>query len=414
MRCTIVTIGTELLIGQVIDTNSAFIGEKMNELGIEIASRISVADKKHDMLNAFIRATDDADLVIVTGGLGPTNDDITKKVIAEFLGVDMYFDENQFSLIQAFFEKLGRKATEAHKNQCFFPFGTSFLENKLGTAQGMLIKYKDKTIICLPGVPYEMKYIVNNGIIPLLKTSQSAYIFHKTIQTSGIGETDLADKIVDIESKLPENMDLAYLPSLGKVRVRVSGKSNNKLQIEEQVNRISDEISSRFGKYVFGYNEDDLSSTIGILLKERNLTLGLAESCTGGMIASQIVQVPGSSAYFEGGLVTYSDRLKHEILGVKLETLEMHGAVSEEVVKEMVIGTLSKLDVDVALSVSGIAGPTGGTDEKPVGTIWMCIGNKDQMFTRKIQTGRDRSKNIEYTSNLALNLIRLFLTDNLN
>ena len=414
MKASIITIGTELLIGQIIDTNSAYLGKALESVGVEIVSKLSVNDTREDMLKAFGRGIEDADIIIVTGGLGPTRDDITKKVIAEFLGVEMYFDDNEYENIQAFFTKINRPIQEAHKQQCYFPTGVKFLENNIGTAPGMLFEHKGKKIISMPGVPYEMKHIVENHVLELLKGEQDFHLLHKTIQTAGIGETVLADLIEDIEDDLPAHIKLAYLPSLGKVRVRISIRGNDLSAIQTELDTYEKNIVERFGDYMFGYDDDSLEKVVGCLLKDQNKRLGLAESCTGGKISSLITSVSGSSAYFEGSIVSYTNRLKHEKLNVKSETLDAFGAVSEETVKEMVKGAIELLKVDVAVSVSGIAGPSGGTDEKPVGLVYICVGDSENQHVRKLTLLKDRIKNIEYSSNAALNLLRLYLENKIS
>jgi len=413
MKASIVTIGTEILIGQIIDTNSAYLGEKLGEVGVEIVSRFAVSDKREDMLNAFERAKNDSDLVLITGGLGPTKDDITKKVLAEFFERDLYFDERQYEVLKVFFKMINRPTTQAHKNQCLFPTNTEFLPNGMGTAPGMLFEFQDTIFISMPGVPYEMKHITENHVVPLLLSKQENYIYHYTIQTAGSGESVLAEMIEDIEDGLPSHIDIAYLPSLGKVRVRVSGTGVNKVAIEKEVHDIVEQIIDRIRKFVFGENLDTLESKVGEIMKEQGLSLACAESCTGGSISRLITSVSGSSAYFEGTVVSYSNRIKQEILGVKQESLEKYGAVSEQVVEEMISGALQVMNTDYAIAVSGIAGPTGGTDEKPVGTIYIGVGNTDQQHIRRLQLTKNREKNIEYTSYAALNLLRRMLTGDL-
>lgn len=414
MKCSIITIGTELLIGQVIDTNSAWLGKELADIGIQIASRFSISDNRNDMIKAFSRAEEDADLILITGGLGPTKDDITKVVLAEYFGVEMYFDEDQYTRIQSFFKQLNRPITEAHKNQCYFPSNVELIENNMGTAAGMLFHFHGKKFISMPGVPYEMKYIMQHGVLPELAKQSPVNIVHSTIQTAGVGETILADLIEDIEENLPPHLSLAYLPSLGKVRVRVSGVAEDEESLKSEINEYTKKIVERFGKYVFGYGEDSLQQVVGEQLKAKGLMLGTAESCTGGSVAKLITSVPGSSNYFEGSVVSYTNELKRSLLQVKVNTLDNYGAVSEETVIEMVRGTIKLLNVDVAVSVSGIAGPGGGTPEKPVGTVWLCVGNKEKQFTKKLSLLKDRDKNIEYSSFAALNMLRLFLDEKLS
>ncbi len=409
MKASIVTIGTEILIGQIIDTNSAYLGEKLGETGVEIASRFSVSDNKKDMLKVLKRAQEDADIVIITGGLGPTKDDITKKVLAEYFGREMYFDENQYEILKEFFVKINRPTTRAHKEQCNFPVNTEFLSNAMGTAPGMLFTFEDTLFLSMPGVPYEMKYITENHVVPLLLSKRENHIYHHTIQTAGTGESVLAELIEDIEDGLPEHIDIAYLPSLGKVRVRVSGTGLSESSIKAEVNTVVEQIESRISKFVFGKNQDSIESKVGELLKSNSATLSCAESCTGGNISRLITSVPGSSAYFEGAIISYSNRLKREKLGVKEESLKKFGAVSQEVVEEMIDGALSALGTDYAIAVSGIAGPGGGTKEKPVGTIYIGVGSQSNKHIRRLQLTKNRAKNIEYTSYAAMNLLRLFI-----
>ncbi len=414
MKASIITIGTEILIGQIVDTNSAYLGEKLGEAGVTIVSRFSVSDQKDDMFKALERAQNDADLVILTGGLGPTKDDITKKVLAEYFGRGMYFDAKQYDRLKEFFKRINRPTTKAHEEQCFFPQNTIFMENAMGTAPGMLFHFGDTQFISMPGVPYEMKYIVENHVIPFIEKQRNEFLYHYTIQTAGCGESVLAEKIEDIETNLENHLSIAYLPSLGKVRIRVSGHGTKEEQLQADVDRTVNQIIERVSKYVFGENTDSLQSILGELLKEQQCTIGCAESCTGGLISNLITSVSGSSAYYQGSIISYSNRLKKELLGVKEEILDEYGAVSHQVVTQMVKGCIDKLGTDYAIAVSGIAGPTGGTPEKPVGTIYIGVGNKDDVSVKKLQLTKNRSKNIEYTAYAALNFMRLFIQGKLS
>ncbi len=413
MKASIITIGTEILIGQIIDTNSAFLGEKLGEAGVEVVSRFSVSDRKEDMLKAFSRAQEDADFVIMTGGLGPTKDDITKKVLAEYFGREMYFDKEQYEILKSFFERIQRPTTDAHKLQSYFPENTIFFRNKMGTAPGMLFNFGDTQFISMPGVPYEMKHIVETHVLPFILAKRKTHIFHQTIQTAGCGESVLAEMIEDIEDNLAPHLSLAYLPSLGKVRIRISGTGTDKAELESEVMDLANRIESRVEKFVFGRNMDTLESKLGEILKEKSKTIGCAESCTGGNISKLIASVPGSSAYFEGSVISYSYGLKEDLLDVKNATLLEFGAVSEEVVKEMLSGALQHLKTDYAIAVSGIAGPTGGTPTKPVGTIYVGVGSKEKVYVKRLQLTKNREKNIEYTSYAALNFMRLFILNRL-
>ena len=407
----IVTIGDELLIGQVIDTNSAWLGEKLNALGITILEKVTVSDTPLGIMKVLARASSSSDIVILTGGLGPTKDDITKKVLAEFYGDKMVFDQDTYRRIMKLFERWGKSTTEAHKEQCYMPSSASLLANNMGTAPGMMFTKKDHLLISMPGVPYEMKYLMDKYVLPhLAENYLGSAIVHKTIQTAGEGESRIADRIQPIIDTFPSHLSMAYLPNLGKVRLRLTASGTNKNELQSEVNYYSNLISEELGDLVFGFDHDNLVTAIGKLCLEKNITIGTAESCTGGKVASMIVNESGSSAFYEGSLITYSNELKMKKLGVKTETLKSYGAVSEETVKEMVTGSISALHVDVTVAISGIAGPTGGSDEKPVGTIWMACGNKSRVVTKLIKAGKNREKNIEYASNYALDLMRKFLS----
>ena len=409
-KAVILTIGDELLIGQTVDTNSAWMGEKLSSLGIDIVEKITVSDSRSGIMSGLERAIEKAEIVLITGGLGPTKDDITKKVMAEYFGMGMRFDEATYERIKKLFARWGRSTTKAHKEQCYMPDGASILENKMGTAPGMLFEQENTIIVSMPGIPYEMKYIMENSVIPLLKENYTKHkIVHHTILTAGEGESRIADKIEDIVVRFPENISIAYLPNLGSVKLRLTANGEDETKLKSEVLSFANEIEHNLGDLVYGYDKETLSSAIGKIAIEKGLSIGTAESCTGGLVSSKIVQTAGSSEYFLGSVTTYSNELKHKILGVQLETLETHGAVSEETVKEMVIGANKHLGVDVSVAISGIAGPSGGTEQKPVGTIWIACGNESKIDTLKISAGKNRVKNIEYASNYALNVLRKFL-----
>jgi nicotinamide-nucleotide amidase len=343
--------------------------------------------------------------------LGPTKDDITKKAIAEFYGEGFVFSQETFNRIVRFMERLGRTATDGHREQCFMPQNAKLLYNKMGTAPGMWMEEGDTVVVSMPGVPYEMKYLMEYEVIPLLKSRfPGEPILHRTILTVGEGESRIAERIADFENNLPEEVGLSYLPNLGRVRLRLTAKGKSavelRLLLDEQVERLSQLIP----ELIFGFEEQTLEGVVGALLKERRLTIGTAESCTGGYLAHQITSVSGSSAYFTGSVIAYSNQVKINQLGVSEETLQQHGAVSEPVVEQMVRGTLELLGTDLAISTSGIAGPTGGTPQKPVGTIWLAVGNREKIVTRKLQLGKDRLKNIQYATVQALNMLRQFVT----
>jgi len=410
MKIHLITIGDEILIGQVVDTNSAWMARQLNLIGARIHGITSIPDEQHDIHTALNRALQEVDAVLITGGLGPTKDDVTKKALADFVGKELVFHEPTYQRILRFFEKLGKSATEAHRLQSYMPEGAELLHNKMGTAPGMWFEYKGKVIVSMPGVPYEMKYLMEKEVIPRLKDFfPSLPVAHRTILTAGEGESRIAERVSNIEEHLPAHIKLAYLPNLGQVRLRLSGSHNDKEQLHKELDHYASLIKAALPELVFGEESDHLQAAVGRLLKERGLTISTAESCTGGYLAHLITTVPGSSAYFMGSIIAYDNRIKQQLLQVKLETLQEYGAVSEQTVIEMVKGAVQRLGTDIAVAVSGIAGPGGGTPEKPVGTIWMAVGNADSVNTRLLYAGKNRQKNIEYTASHALNFIRQYL-----
>ena len=409
-RVSLITIGDEILIGQIVDTNSSWLGKRLTDLGMEVVKRFSVGDLHEDILATLKLAHTQSDLVLITGGLGPTKDDITKQAICEYFGVETYFDEENFEWIKQVFAKYGRQPQTSHKMQCHLPIGCRKLKNRMGTAPGMLMEKDDTTYIFMPGVPIEMKYIFEHSVEDLILTQfETLPIFYRTILTAGIGESVIAERISDVEINLHENLKIAYLPGLSQVRVRVLAKGLK----EEMARRLVDEttlkISDILGDAVFGYDEDTLSRALGRLLKDKNKKLTLAESCTGGYIGHLITSEAGASDYFVGSIISYSNELKMKELGVESSTLSAHGAVSEQTVIEMANGALQRYGADIALSVSGIAGPEGGSPEKPVGTIWMCVTDGNKSKTKMLTLPRTRLVNIQQAGIIGLNLIRKFL-----
>ena len=411
MQAAIITVGDEILIGQVIDTNSAYLGQKLSEIGIQLKKTFSVGDQHNEIILGLSQALNESDIVFMTGGLGPTKDDITKKAIADFLGVELFFHQETFDRIKRIFDRMERPMSPSHNDQCLMPQGVHILKNSMGTAPGMLFYHQGKRIISMPGVPYEMKSIMEEEVMPILRAESPNVILHKTILTCGVGETTIENKISDIVSSFPPNIKIAYLPALAQVRLRISGIGQNESELQQLVTHYTNLISDRISDVVYGYGETSLEKEIYGLGIERGLKIGTAESCTGGLIASKLVSVPGSSAYFMGGIVAYSNDIKINILKVDKDTLAEHGAVSEATVMEMVDGAIEVLGVDMAVAVSGIAGPDGGTLEKPVGTIWICAGSRQHKVTYLLKAGKDREKNIEIASVYALNLLRKFISE---
>ncbi len=410
MQAQVITIGDEILIGQIIDSNSAWIGEQLNLQGIKIKNILSISDDRDAIIDALKMACEEVDLILITGGLGPTKDDITKFAIAEFLEDDLVYDQNTFDRITKLFARFGRKTTDAHKAQCYMPSKAKLLINKMGTAPGMLFEYRDTIIVSMPGVPYEMKYLMTNEVLPYLRAKGSdIHIKHKTIRTAGEGESRIAKHIEDIVTEFPDYLKIAYLPSLGTVRLRISGEHQDAALLESSIEQYRLKLIQRLGDLVFGYDKDLLQDAILKLANHKSQKIATAESCTGGMIASRLTSVSGSSSYFQGSIIAYSNDIKRNLLDVKSETLSSYGAVSENTVIEMVSGALKLLNVDVAVAVSGIAGPTGGTNDKPVGTIWIAVGNQNETKTLRLNLSKDRQKNVEYTTHAAMNMLRKFL-----
>lgn len=410
MNVSLLTIGDELLIGQVVDTNSAWIGQHLNLAGYQVSGIFSVGDTQEAIHFGITRALERADVVLITGGLGPTKDDITKHALATFLGVELVFHEPTFIRIGKIFEKFNRPVQEAHRLQAMLPSNAEVLPNKMGTAPGMWMEWNGKVLVSMPGVPYEMHYLMEYEVLPKLKmTFPGTPIAHRTLLTVGEGESIIADRLSHWEDALPKHIKLAYLPSLGQVRLRLTGTGKNEQELQALLDQKAAELAELVQDCLFGTEQTRLEAALGQMLKARGLRIALAESCTGGNIAHLLTSISGASDYFEGSIVAYSNTIKTTVLGVSPKTLEEHGAVSEACVREMVAGALRVFHTDIALAISGIAGPGGGTPEKPVGTIWIAVGNHQSVSTLKIHAGKDRLKNIQFSSVMALNQLRLFL-----
>ncbi|WP_353481693.1 competence/damage-inducible protein A [Haliscomenobacter sp.] len=410
MKISILTVGDEILIGQIVDTNSAWMGQQLNLAGARVETVISVGDTMAAIHTGLREAMEQADVILMTGGLGPTKDDITKKALAEYMGVDMVFHDPTFERIKKMFEVWARPMNEAHRLQCYMPANAEILTNKMGTAPGMWMEYEGKVIVSMPGVPYEMQYLMEHEVLPKLKQRFPGQpIAHRTILTVGEGESHIAEKLEDFEEGLPEGFKLAYLPHIAQVRLRITGTGMDEAALHQILDEKAEILKERFADIIYGYDKDTLEGAIGNMLKERGLTLATAESCTGGYLAHRITSVAGASEYFLGSVISYSNAVKMNVLGVKPETLDTHGAVSKQTVIEMAEGALKVLSADVAIAISGIAGPGGGSDTKPVGLAWMAVSNGTNTRTFSIRAGKDREKNIQYFTIHALNQIRQFL-----
>ncbi len=416
MKAEIITIGDEILYGQTIDTNSAWLGTQLHAMGIEVREILSISDRRESILEALKRAASRADLILTTGGLGPTSDDITKKTLAEYFGVGLKRNKAVEEEVKALFRRWNREASPANLAQAELPENCEALSNKLGTAPGMLFKEKGKVFVSMPGVPHEMRAIFQNELAPRLrKLWKLPAIRHYFVMTAGMGESHIASLLRDFEEKLPQNVGLAYLPSLGMVKLRLTARGENGEELDALLESLGNELAALLTDIVFYSGRDEkmsISKAVGQLLLERKARLATAESCTGGKIAADITAIPGASHYFEGSVVAYSNRVKMKVLGVRPETLEKHGAVSEETVREMAEGVCKLLATDYAIAVSGIAGPGGGSPQKPVGTVWTAIASPAGVRTKLLHLGGGRREIIQLTSNLALNLLRRSILQN--
>ncbi|CAG5016356.1 Nicotinamide-nucleotide amidohydrolase PncC [Dyadobacter sp. CECT 9275] len=407
IRAEIITIGDEILFGQITDTNTQWIGAQLTGIGIRPVRKTSVGDTKSDILDALSAASNRVEVVIVTGGLGPTKDDITKHTFCEYFGSELKINEQALSFITDFFAKRGRAMTELNRQQAALPTNAVYIPNQWGTAPGMWFEKEGVIYVSLPGVPYEMKNLMEFEILPRLKSRYHTYVIkHKSIRTIGVGESFLAEKIEAWEDALPPHIRLAYLPHFGQVKLRLTatGLDENILdqELEAQVKLVMPLIEEN----VFGYDNDELEAVIGSLLETNKATVGTAESCTGGLVAHQLTSVPGSSRYFEGSVVSYSNEVKQNVLGVSEETLKLYGAVSEQTAIEMAEGAKRLLGTTFAVSTTGIAGPDGGTADKPVGTVWIACATPSGTYTQLLNLKSSRKVNIEMTSSYVLNLLR--------
>lgn len=413
MRAEILTIGDEILIGQITNTNSVWIAQQLNLLGIKVVHMSSVSDDKEAIIKAFDDAATRAEFVFITGGLGPTKDDITKKTFAEYFNTILEIDERVLNTVKGFFERRNRELTEINRQQALVPKGCIVIENKNGTAPGMWMKKGNTVFISMPGVPYEMKSMMSELILPKIKSENKLpHIYHKTVLTQGLGESFLAEKIEKWEDALAENnIKLAYLPQPGIVRLRLSTFGENSEVLKSVIENEIEKLRKIIPEYIYGYenygeDQPGLEKIVSELLRERKLRVSLAESCTGGYIASLFTSLAGSSDIFNGSIVPYQNQIKHELLHVDAALFETVGAVSKECVIQMANETRKKFHTDYAIATSGIAGPAGGTAEKPVGTVWVAVASPEKTIALKFLFGDNRQRNIQMTANAALNMLR--------
>lgn len=406
MLAEIITIGDEILIGQIVDTNSAWMAKQLNLIGIKVKQITSVSDDETHILEALKLAEDRADIVLITGGLGPTKDDITKQTMAKYFNMGFRRDEKTLEHVTGIFARLKRPMIESNIMQADVPDGCVVIQNKNGTAPCMWFDHNGKIFVSLPGVPHEMMYLMDDEILPRLKNAfQLPVIVHKTILTSGIGESFLAQQIAKVEEILPVHIKLAYLPRLGQVRLRLSGTGTDENLLRAEVEGYAQKLIAEIKPFVMVEDDIPLEKAILDIMQAKQLTLSTAESCTGGYIAHLITQHPGCSAVYAGGAVAYSYELKESILGVLDSTLSSFGAVSEQTVVEMAAGAVKHFNTNYAVAVSGIAGPDGGTPDKPVGTVWIAVATKTDVQAKVFNFGNKRLQNIERSAIAALAMI---------
>jgi nicotinamide-nucleotide amidase len=407
MKAEIITIGDELLIGQTIDTNSAWIGAELSGIGFEVVQITSISDKKEHIIRTLREKTGRCDVVLITGGLGPTSDDITKTALCEFFETRLIINEEVLKGIEKMLLRRNFVMNKNNRLQAEVPESCKVLSNATGTAPGMWFEKEGTIFISMPGVPFEMKHIMTRHVIPELKTRfTSHHIIHRNIMTYGGYEAKLAEILSDFEAALPENIKLAYLPSFGIIKLRLTGTGLDKDKVSEEVERQVGKLYQIIPEIIYGENEELPEKVIGKLLKKNEQTVCTAESCTGGEIAHLLTSIPGSSAYYKGSVVAYDNSFKSQLLGVPEEIIVKHGAVSKETVEMMAVGARNLFKTDFAVATSGIAGPDGGTIEKPVGTIWICVSTKNLNVCEKQTFGNDRVINIRRFSLAALNLLR--------
>lgn len=416
MKATIVTIGDEILIGQIVDTNSAFIAKSLDKIGIDIHESLSISDDRNHILQTFRRLQNQVDLVIITGGLGPTKDDVTKKTFCDYFEDELIVNPEVLAhvteLIEGFYK---RPITQMNKDQALVPSKATVLHNKVGTAPGMWMKKEDTVFVSLPGVPYEMKYLVENEIIPkVIKEYQRPYIIHQTILTYGQGESLVAERIETWENNLPEFIKLAYLPNPGRVRLRLSARGTDEDVLKKALAENVASLAKIIGDIIVGFDENEtLEFVLGRLLTQKKMTISTAESCTGGKVAQMLTSVPGSSGYFKGSVVSYSKEAKMEVLKVAEETIQEFSVVSAEVAKEMALGVKKIMKTDYAIGITGNAGPTKDDTDKEVGTVFIALSTPNEMIVEEFNFGQPREKVIDRASNMAFEMLQKEILKNI-
>ncbi|MBW7892297.1 MAG: CinA family nicotinamide mononucleotide deamidase-related protein [Chitinophagaceae bacterium] len=412
IHASIITIGDELLIGQVVDTNSAWMARELNKTGIWLRRRVSIGDIKSEIQQALGEESRHADIILITGGLGPTADDITKPVLCEYFGGTMVMNEEALENVRQIFSKFDRPLLERNIQQAEVPDNCVVLQNKRGTAPGMWFEKEGKVYVSMPGVPHEMKGMMLDDVIPRLqKYFRFPHIDHRTLITFGIGESFLAETIKEWEAALPVHLKLAYLPNYGMVRLRITGIDSDADRLQRELNEQFETLKKQVSEWLITDKDLPLAEVVGNHLLKNKKTVATAESCTGGYIAHLITSIPGSSGWYKGTIVSYANEIKENVLGVNDQTLRSVGAVSEDTVKQMVKGVLDRLNTDYAVATSGIMGPDGGTAEKPVGTVWVAAGSRNAIKAKQFFFRYDRERNIEMTAYQALNLLRIMVIE---
>jgi nicotinamide-nucleotide amidase len=407
----IITIGDEILYGQITDTNSQWISAELDKIGVRTIRKTSVGDTPSAIINALQAAEASADIILITGGLGPTKDDITKHTLADYFGTELVFDQSVLDNLIRLFSARGREVTPTNRRQAYVPANCKVLQNLIGTAPGMWFERHGKVFVSMAGVPYEMKKMMKETVLPMLQEKfETPHIIHRMIKTINIPESMLSDMIEEWEMALPPHLKLAYLPRMGQVRLRITGIGKDRAALLADIDRETEKVVAIIGKYFYGYDEDEIETVVAALLLEQGKTIATAESCTGGYIAHQFTQHAGASRYFIGGIVAYSNEVKVSQLGVLPETLAAHGAVSEETVRQMAENVRLRYGASIGIATTGIAGPDGGTPEKPIGTVWIGYADGTQVIAKKLALAQERSLNISLTSNAVLDLVRKQLT----
>ncbi|OLY92343.1 nicotinamide-nucleotide amidase [Cnuella takakiae] len=409
---SIITIGDELLIGQTIDTNSAYIAQELNKIGIWVKRRVAIGDGRQEILDSLAAESRQAQVVIITGGLGPTADDITKPTLCDYFGGTMIVDAGALQNVVQIFERLGRPMFDRNRKQAEVPDTCVVLPNLRGTAPGMWFEKEGTVYISLPGVPHEMIGLMQSSVLPKLKTTfELPVILHRSLLTAGKGESEVAEILLQFEAQLPNNVKLAYLPSYGMVKLRLTAKGSTETEVAPVLEQQFSALQQLVQQWLVVAEDIPLQEAVLNLLKEKGKTVATAESCTGGYLAHLITAIPGSSAVYQGSVISYANSVKEGLLGVPAETLATVGAVSEATVTQMARGVQQQVGTDYAIATSGIMGPDGGTADKPVGTVWIAVANRQEVRTRKFQFRFDRKRNIELTAVNALNMLRQLVVE---